>query len=369
MSKTVYIIGAGFSADAGAPLQRDLVGRVFSLDIADLPRPEALYFDECRIAFRQFLENDLCIAEDCFSSVTLENVYTPLDRCIIDNVALRGRSGIELFALRQQISACLVFLIRHSMRAPTDAEYVRRFAQHLLSVRSGARIGGDPLAVLSLNWDIALDNALQRAIDPAHGVIDYCCYVNAYNTDAPVPPGLLARGLGMYNFKLLKLHGSMNWLQCRRCQRLFVAFFEKIAAHEFLSKPRCNFCMRNHHHTHEHMGGAPLHSQLIMPTFLKDLNNVQLKLIWQNAGIELSEADRVVFLGYSFPEADFELRQLLVRFVRQDAKIEVVLKQQPKDGCMSAEEARYRAFFGRRELCYFDDGVQNYIMRMCDQGL
>lgn len=51
----------------------------------------------------------------------------------------------------------------------------------------------------------------------------------------------------------------------------------------------------------------------------KDLSNFQIKLVWQNAGVELMEAARLVFIGYSLPHADFEFRQLMSRMVRHDA--------------------------------------------------
>ena len=56
-----------------------------------------------------------------------------------------------------------------------------------------------------------------------------------------------------------------------------------------------------------------LQSNLLLPTYLKNLSNIQIKLVWQNAAIELSEAMRIVFIGYSLPAADFEIRQLLAR--------------------------------------------------------
>jgi len=180
-------------------------------------------------------------------------------------------------------------------------------------------------------------------------------------------PGLLAKGKGLFNIKILKLHGSMNWLHCKRCQRLFVTFFEKIAIDEYVNKPICRLCERNFSNEHTSDGGALLSSQLIMPTFLKDLNNVQLKLIWQNAGIEISEASKIVFMGYSFPMADFELRQLLARNVRHNAKIEVVLRSQDKpktNDDNSSAEYRFKSFFGKREINMFYDGVEDYIKKL-----
>ena len=84
----------------------------------------------------------------------------------------------------------------------------------------------------------------------------------------------------------------------------------------------------------------------MLPTYLKNLSNIQIKLVWQNAAIELSEATRIVFIGYSLPAADFEIRQLLARMIRPDAEIQVVLY--PNTPNVEAEAERYRNFFGSR---------------------
>jgi hypothetical protein len=94
-----------------------------------------------------------------------------------------------------------------------------------------------------------------------------------------------------------------------------------------------------------------------MPTFLKDFSNPQYKLIWQNAGVELSEATKVVFIGYSLPQADFEMRQLLSRMIRENAEIEVVTREQSNNDL----EMRYRVFFGKRKLNFHFNGVTHYI--------
>jgi len=57
-------------------------------------------------------------------------------------------------------------------------------------------------------------------------------------------------------------------------------------------------------------------------------------------------------MGYSFPDADFELRYLLARFVKHDAKIEVVLRSDNKD-----VQKRYKGFFGKREVQFKLNGM------------
>ena len=96
-----------------------------------------------------------------------------------------------------------------------------------------------------------------------------------------------------------------------------------------------------------------------MPTFLKDLSNFQVKLIWQNAGVEIMEARRLVFVGYSFPQADFEFRQLISRMVHKDAKIEVY----SWDGADSYrdEKLRYENFFSRHNVGIHGGGAEEFV--------
>lgn len=361
MKKTVYIIGAGFSKGVNAPLQSEIIRDVFDLEINILDNQLGVLYNNYRNDFQDFIENVLYIDRSKFKDIALEDIYTPIDRCISDNVSFRNIEKSELIELRQKINALIIILIKHKLENTDLNNYVSKFAQYLVKIKKTKNKQSDPFSIISLNWDIILDNALHRYIKKDEGVIDYCCFVTPFNKNDNILPGLLARGKGLYNLKILKPHGSMNWLQCQRCQRLYVTFYEKIAVEEFLTKPKCRICQRNYSNSETNDGGTFLLSQLVMPTFLKDLNNVQIKLIWQNAGVELSEANRIIFMGYSFPAADFEMRQLLSRTVRHDAKIDIVLLNQKEQSDRNSPEYRYLSFFGKRDIKFRYDGVEKYI--------
>lgn len=76
----------------------------------------------------------------------------------------------------------------------------------------------------------------------------------------------------------------------------------------FIKNINCRHCDKNFE---EETNNHKLISNLIMPTFIKDLSNPQYKIIWQNAGVEISEADKLVFIGYSLPSADFDKIKLI----------------------------------------------------------
>ena len=384
--KVVYVLGAGFSKPAGAPSQSGILEEIFRLaqDGSSVTNARQLLCD--------FLENDLRISPENRVRVALEDIYTPIDRCIADGTSLKSRTALELVELRGRLEYLISRAISTAISRYLDTHagagaYIDRFAAYIVEKAarraklsantedSGPSKWYDPLAIISLNWDILLDNALHSALlnecpstgdyDP-FGVVDYCCYISSLDANATrVRAGLFSLGCKGYNVKLLKLHGSMNWLQCPNCQRLYVKFGNKQDILEGVGNTLCRHC--------ERCGNSNrLRGSLVMPTFLKDLSNFQLKLVWQNAGLEIMEAERLVFIGYSLPYADFEFRQLLSRMVRRDAGVEVVLYKGASEEdrrCYDGEVERYRQFFGARDIHFHDSGVEDYVGALCGARL
>jgi hypothetical protein len=358
-NKTVYVLGAGFSIDAGAPLQNNIVEDIFKLYTA-----KNYLFREGQIEeFKNFLTSTLYIQEELHFKIPLEDIFTPLDRCLADNISFRDLNVDEIKKKRELIYHLIGITLKDKLEN-VDKKYVNTFARHLFELCEHRKdknyVNIDSVSVISTNWDILLDNSIKEIIRTSgeNAVVDYCCYISSHGpNDHTVKPGLEILGQGGFNIKLLKLHGSYNWLQCPRCLRVYVEFNEKIAVNQYENKDTCRHCDENFRKQNSHT----LTSNLIMPTFLKDFSNPQYKLIWQNAGIELAEATRVVFIGYSLPQADFEMRQLLSRMIREDAEIEVVTKgPQNKQSTIDLKE-RYNVFFGKREPKFFYDGVTHYI--------
>ena len=367
--KTVYILGAGFSAPAGGPNQDAIMSLL-------VKRPES-------DRLQGFLQDYLKIPKAKIKNLALEDVYTPIDRCIADRQSFRGIDQQRLERIRFDLDMLIARVIKDKFDAGRrskkfDDEYVTVFSKYLVSQarhRSDLARGVqnadcaksyDPFSIISLNWDILLDNALDRALEKADaevgfndydpfGVVDYCCYVSSLDKgDRRIRTGLWSLGAKGYNVKLLKIHGSMNWLQCTNCQQLFTKFGEKLITGRSW---KCRHCA-------EHEIEAPLRGSLIMPTFLKNFSNFQLKLVWQNAAVELMEATRLVFIGYSLPESDFEFRQLLSRMVHPKAKIEAVLwKNEDNPLPYELEQDRYRQFFAGHKVSFESKGVEAFVQK------
>ncbi|MEQ9842942.1 hypothetical protein [Pectobacterium brasiliense] len=89
------------------------------------------------------------------------------------------------------------------------------------------------------------------------------------------------------------------------------------------------------------------------------------KIIWQNAGVELSEADRLIFIGYSLPSADFEMRQLLSRMIKRNVKIEIVTYEENQNEQNENKiKEHWEAFFGKREIKIHLCGARHFIDKL-----
>jgi NAD-dependent SIR2 family protein deacetylase len=374
--KTVYILGAGFSMDAGAPSQAAIIKEIFELRNAYPTKYRKTVHGWVDI-FEHFLTKSLHVDDSNKNWYSLEDIYTPIDKSISEGTSFREYTVNDLIDLRDTFNKLIILAVRNAISSSKKKDTsIQKFARHLVEMGKN-RLSDekdDRVAVITTNWDILLDNTVNRLINDEpipkghhfSGVVDYCCHISSLDeNDHRVKPGLYALGKGRYNVKFLKLHGSLNWLQCPKCLRIYVKFYRTWSGGYVFDEKHCRHCSRNF--KADNNKSNQLLTNLVMPTYLKDLKNVQHKVIWQNAGIELSEASKVVFLGYSLPQADFELKQLLSRMIRSDAKVDVVLidNDNPNnyEGNSKYQTAgfRFQNFFSDRELNISYDGVAKYI--------
>jgi hypothetical protein len=189
---------------------------------------------------------------------------------------------------------------------------------------------------VSLNYDILIDNALLAQ----HAVVDLDYGINFANytpyrrgTDEWHAPRT-GRSVPLY-----KLHGSLNWLYCPACRSVELTPMEKRIA-KYRTDPGSCICKAC---------DAPCVPVIVPPTFFKVFGNLFLREIWHKAEMATSEADRIVFCGYSFPDADVHVRYLLKHAELREMKRRKVFivnehgqKQQAE---RDAEWDRYVRFF------------------------
>jgi hypothetical protein len=116
---------------------------------------------------------------------------------------------------------------------------------------------------------------------------------------------------------------------------------------------------------------------IIPPTYFKALSNLYLRQIWHAAEQTLLKCDRIIFCGYSFPDADVHVRYLLKRVevnVDRTPDVFIVNEHEGKgESDRQAEKDRYTRFFRDKAKIHwtrlsFEDFCENP-MTLEDMGI
>lgn len=332
--QTVIFLGAGASKADGAPIQLELFRGFFEScreqgpysSTNEMKRELSTYFewmwgidvDQGNLSAARF--------------PTFEEALGLLELAESKGEFFRGFGGLSQNATRgKELRAHLISLIAVYLE-----KKLRIGGNYHLALVNQLRDQEclEQTAFISLNYDILIDNSL--ILQGATG-IDYAVAFN--NQNNPQRPRAIP---------LLKLHGSLNWLYCPTCNALDHYPGEKIAA-QLTDHPHRGVCDRCQ---------EPRVPIIIPPTFFKVMSNVYLQLIWKRAEEELKRAGRIIFCGYSFPEADMHIKYLLKRAevnrMGEAPKVFIVNEHPDKtEQQRQREKDRYERFFREKERVHF----------------
>ena len=166
--------------------------------------------------------------------------------------------------------------------------------------------------IISTNYDIIIDNCFLKQYPNQinYGVRSR----HAINSDFTGSDGRVLSSEFRLHFNpeqvtLLKLHGSFNWLYCQRCNELDITPARKGIFDCIHDDVRCVNVMCTERY-------QPL---VVSPTFLKNYNNRVIKDVWSIAEKAVSEANEIIFIGYSMPSDDYQIKSMLLRGIENHA--------------------------------------------------
>ncbi len=289
MNKTVYFLGAGATKAVAldAPLNKDLV--VKALD----------HFKETKEA-ENILEfiSDLIINMPDAKTVRpdIQNkIWDLLDYIIQEGKSISRKYNIEnIIKLRRDLLHLVIKEFQRSLEV-IDSDIYRKFVM---------RIKDEDATIISTNYDIIIDKALFP-----FGLNYGTKMRNAVGGDFKMTANLKrpvqmteAEQLNSGKIPLLKIHGSLNWLYCAKCDEIDVTVDKGVT--KTLSE---DYYCHNSSCTNRY---EPL---LITPTMFKNYENKFIKETWNCAERELIKADNITFIGYSLKEDDYQIRCLLMK--------------------------------------------------------
>jgi len=297
MSQTVFILGAGASVKAGAPLMKDFLdiaeGLLVRNEVQDSTAEFKLVFDAI---------NALSHAH---SKATLDLINIESAFAAFEMAKLLGRLGtfspgqIERLpdAMRKVIVRTLelsvkIPLVDRRLQPPKPysklAELIRVFHQRGQWAELPKKF-----SVITFNYDLCLDLTFHMTGIPVN-----------YHLEPNEEP------LGM---SLLKLHGSLNWGHCSKCDKLVVWPLGKYFQNRIWLTDATNAFIQLSQQTNEFQhceAGTFTGPYVVPPTWNKSQYHNSLESVWKAAASELASAENIFVSGYSLPESDHFFRYL-----------------------------------------------------------
>jgi hypothetical protein len=224
----VFFLGAGFTKAVApnAPNGRQFFEKGFSHDC------QLLEIDQIG-KLKKFVETVYYPLTDDGTLPRIEDVMSLVDYCIQQKQGLNQRFGYEeILDARDSIVFLMRKLIQESVELHSNHKLADDFVVHLNKPDLNA-------TVATTNYDIVIDNALLRTAYSCNYGIKLRSSNNLYSPHRALP--LLDRAQGSLNrgkIALLKIHGSLNWLWCPKCDEIDLILDEK-ATIEYASRQSC----------------------------------------------------------------------------------------------------------------------------------
>lgn len=292
---TVFIFGAGASYADGVPLQADILPKIIKDEDIQLKSSETAK------RLRNFLTEYFAYGEQAPS---LEEVFGFIEFFIINDLSLSKDWGVsELIAIKSDLTKVIHYLI--SKNTNTRSEHFREFWKKVQEI--------DPtIGVVTTNYDTLIDEAFDTIYPKS--LLDYCLdFVNFRHPEEGIPfdwwidpkkPTNIFIKNESTRIKLIKLHGSLNWKYCSCCGQVALTPWQ----HEYNLKLDTFKSFMDIQVTECPFDGNRLASLLQMPTHIKSNHNFIFNKLYDEASFLVGNAKQLVFIGYSFPEADVHIR-------------------------------------------------------------
>jgi len=298
MATTVFILGAGASKQAGVPLMMEFLDSAYSLWKTGNVSESDKQFSE---VFRGIGELQRVHSKSQLDIQNVESVFSAFEMA----KTLRkfgGYKSEEIDSLIGSMKTVIVKTIEKTLNLPVISQAVsppvpyEPFAEMISRLRSEASPKQN-IAIITFNYDLALDYTFYyKGIGVDYGF-------GGTPSESSIP--------------LLKLHGSINWAQCQKCQTV-VPWELK----DYLQTHKWNLWMTSdvkavelrtgsHISSFKHCGLPALSEPFVVPpTGNKTGHYEVLTDVWARAAKELTDAENIYVMGYSLPPTDDFFRYL-----------------------------------------------------------
>lgn len=362
----VFVLGAGFSMYAGMPLQQQFTSALLS-GRGSGSGPSGRIVQHLRHFIHQ--EFDHKTTAPAVYWPDLEDIFTCIDLSANTGHNLGPtKMPSDLRTVRRALIYRIITMLRENYanaRSQQDAKW-RQLVQLMKLIDTS------DTAFISTNWDTVVEDMLQETKGAEW--FDYGCgairgSLHPGNNEIKrvgSPPTATP--------SVIKMHGSVNWLYCDNCRRLFwfsPSETNKVAG-QLLSANDWQRIDPDGSHSDERWScgrcnGKSIGTRLATFSYLKALEFPMFQKSWFSAERILRNAANWIFIGYSLPGADFEFKYLLkrIQLSRPNLPHFVVVSGGGRAATHKTYE-HYQRFFGRqikKNENFFRNGLDSEALR------
>ncbi|MFI5252681.1 MAG: SIR2 family protein [Bacteroidota bacterium] len=284
--KPVYIMGAGASKMLGAPLVNDFLSKANQLRYSNRFPPQ----------FIEIFENVFDYQAKLFESrrylkTNLENIEVLFS--ILEMDFQLKSDNQELQKVRDDLFTLIIKTLELSIEDNPEWGTYNRIIKFLAVP--------DNSTFLTFNYDLSIENAL---INNSYRI--------EYDLSDDINPAV---GSGKFR-RVLKLHGSANWIYCSQ-------YMKK-------TNTKLEYCAIQSHDSEngEHKADCKCHlmNNLIIPPTWNKLNYTShITSAWVNSLDAISTATHLFIIGYSFPRTDVFFDQLFLLALLQSKNLKKII--------------------------------------------
>lgn len=315
---TVILFGAGSSYPDGVPLQKDILPIILN------GKNEEIENSEIGQAVIKFIKDNFSVSKkDQYPR--LEAIFGFLDYFLYQRESLDSfYSNSYIFNLKEYLIKLIHYVVNYKTNKPSHC-YLE-FWNQVEELNKN-------VSIITLNYDTLLEQAFSDLYQK-NNYIDYCLpFMNYENIDPlinyhfwinPREPLPVKNEINPHLFKIIKIHGSLNWKYCNCCNQVLLTPWDrkidlqknKFLGYTYPDKKEYEFLCP--------IDKTEFQTLIMPPTFVKNLKQPILSQLRNEASRELRAAKKLIIIGYSLSYADIHIKALLKKNLSPDTEIIVV---------------------------------------------
>ena len=266
--KTVYVLGAGFSKQAGCPTVSEFISRNVILRL----KKRLNVHEKQKLASLQSYWNYRITEGYCESNIeSIFNHVSAAKYLFMESMTESDTSNYDAQNIYDDLQWFILKTLKEYTKKKIPKGYYR-FVKEILQPQD---------TIITFNYDLVLEKVFNDLKIP----FDYG--ISESQKDDRL---------------ILKLHGSANWVYCKNCGQSYPTR-DYSGLDALLGKIKCHNCKVK-----------KLEPILIPPTLYKDYQDQErgslIRGLWSKANEELYTAENVVFIGFSMAQTDAYVQEL-----------------------------------------------------------